>query len=151
MKKKKPDKYDKELEKAYTELKAYNDKKNKNKNDLLQFFIGLLMLGAGLFMIFQNLDVRSSWGTGFWHIGSYSLPNGMVFLPILIGIVMLFLMDRKIFGWIVLSIGVLIVLVSVIMSVNIRWRTTNAYIFIIMFGFTMAGGGLVLRQLFKKN
>ena len=75
--KKKPDKYDKELEKAYADLKAYNDKKNKNKNDLLQFFVGLLMLGAGLFMIFQNLDVRSSWGTGFWHIGPHRLHRGL--------------------------------------------------------------------------
>lgn len=150
-KKDKNDLYQQELEKARRELQEYNDRKNRNKNDLLQFFVGLLMLAAGLFMIFQNLDVRSSWGTGFLRLGGYSLPNGLIFLPIIIGIVMLFLMDRKVFGWIVIAVGIIIVLAAVIMSVNIRWRTTNAYIFIVMFGLAAAGGAMVIRQLFKKD
>lgn len=150
-KKDKNDIYQQELEKARRELQEYNDRKNRNKNDLLQFFVGLLMLAAGLFMIFQNLDVRSSWGTGFLHVGGYSLPNGLIFLPIIIGIVMLFLMDRKIFGWIVIAVGIIIVLAAVIMSVHIRWRTTNAYIFIVMFGLAAAGGAMVIRQLLKKD
>lgn len=145
------DLYKQELEKARRELQEYNDRKNRNKNDLLQFFVGLLMLAAGLFLIFQNLDVRSSWGTGFLRLGGYSLPNGLIFLPIIIGIVMLFLMDRKVFGWIVIAVGIIIVLAAVIMSVNIRWRTTNAYIFIVMFGLAAAGGAMVIRQLFKKD
>lgn len=145
------DLYQQELEKARRELQEYNDRKNRNKNDLLQFFFGLLMLSAGLFMIFQNLDVRSTWGTGFLHVGGYSLPNGLIFLPLLIGIVMLFLMDRKVFGWIFIAVGIIIVITAVIMSVNIRWRTTNAYIFIVMFGLALAGGAMVIRQLFKKD
>ncbi|MCM1132635.1 MAG: hypothetical protein NC340_04095 [Ruminococcus flavefaciens] len=142
------DLYLRELQKARDEL---NGNKKKPKNDLLQFFCGLLMLAGGLFMIFQNLDVRSSWGTGFLHVGTYSLPNGLIFLPVIIGIAMLFLMDRKVFGWIVLAVGIVIILTAVILSVNIRWRTTNAYIFIVMFGLAVSGGAMVIRQLFKKN
>lgn len=143
--------YQQELEKVRMELEEGKKQKNKNKNDLLQFFIGLLMLAAGLYMIFQNLNVQSTWGTGFLHIGGYSLPNGLIFLPIIIGIVMIFLMDRKVFGWIVIAVGIVIILTAVIMSVNIRWRTTNAYIFIAMFGLAAAGGAMVIRQLFKKD
>ncbi len=151
MAKKNDDLYMQELQRIRDELEEGNKKKSKAKNDLLQFFCGLLMLSAGLFLIFQNLDVRSSWGTGFLHLGGYSLPNGLIFLPIIIGIVMLFLMDRKVFGWIFIAVGIIIVLAAVIMSVNIRWRTTNAYIFIAMFGLAAAGGAMVIRQLFKKN
>lgn len=143
--------YQQELEKVRRELSEGKSHRNKAKNDLLQFFCGLLMLAAGLFLIFQNLDVRSTWGTGFLRLGGYSLPNGLIFLPILIGIVMLFLMDRKVFGWIFIAVGIIIVLAAVIMSVNIRWKTTNAYIFIIMFGLAAAGGAMVIRQLFKKD
>lgn len=150
-KKNKDDIYQQELEKVRRELAEGREHKNKAKNDLIQFFCGLLMLAAGVFLIFQNLDVRSSWGTGFLRVGGYSLPNGLIFLPILIGIVMLFLMDRKVFGWIVLAVGLVIVLVAVIMSVNIRWRTTNAYVFIAMFGLAAAGGAMVIRQLLKKD
>lgn len=151
MAKRNDDVYQQELQKIREELREGKSKKSKAKNDLIQFFCGLLMLAAGVFLIFQNLDVRSSWGTGFLHVGGYSLPNGLIFLPILIGIVMLFLMDKKVFGWIVLSVGLVIVLAAVIMSVNIHWRTTNAYIFIAMFGLAMAGGAMVIRQLLKKD
>lgn len=151
MAKRNDDVYQQELQKIREELREGKSKKSKAKNDLIQFFCGLLMLAVGVFLIFQNLDVRSSWGTGFLHVGGYSLPNGLIFLPILIGIVMLFLMDRKVFGWIVLSVGLVIVLAAVIMSVNIHWRTTNAYIFIAMFGLAVAGGAMVIRQLFKKD
>lgn len=148
------DKYDKELEKAYKDLKDYEREKNRDKNDLLAFFCGLLAFGAGLFMILQNVDVSSNWGMGgsgyFFHFGSFSLPNGTIMLPIIIGIAMLFLMDRKIFGWIVLALGIAILLISIISSVHLRWRTSNAYVFLIMFGLVAAGGGTMLRVLFRK-
>ena len=145
-------KYDKELEKAYNELKEMNREQNKNRNDLLNFFLGLLMFGGGLFMVLQNAQVTSSWGSGyFYRIGSWGVPNGLIMLPVLIGIVMLFLMDKKIFGWIVTVLGILFILLTIIMSVRITWRSTSAYVFIIMFGLVAAGGGLMLRALFRKR
>ena len=148
----KKSKYDTELDKAYRDLKEYNDRRDKNRNDLLEFFVGLLMLAAGVFMIFQNLNIESTWGYGgyMFSFGGFNLPNGTIFIPIFIGIVMLFLMERKIFGWIFVAVGLVIVLAAVLMSVRMHWRTTNAYMFVLMFGLTAAGGGLVLRQLFKK-
>ena len=148
---------DKELDKMYKDLLETHDKIRANSKDegnrLLKFFVGLLMLGGGLFMIFQNIEVSSSWGYGgyFFRIGGFGLPNGLIMLPIIIGIAMLFLMDRKIFGWVVLSIGIVVVLLSVMMTTHLRWRTTNAYVFIVMFGLVAAGGGLVLRELFRKD
>jgi hypothetical protein len=147
-------KYDDELEKAYEELRKTKKKRNQDRNDLLSFFIGLLMFGAGLFMIFQNAQMQSLWGWGngsFYRIGSWELPNGLIMIPLLIGIVMLFMMEHKIFGWIVTILGILFVLLTIIMSVRIVWRTTSAYVFIIMFGLVAAGGGLMLKALFRKK
>lgn len=141
----------KELDRIYRELRDSNSSYHDDSNDLLRFFIGLLMLGGGLFMILQNINVTSNWGGYFFHIGSFHLANGMIMLPAIVGIAMLFLMDRKIFGWIVLSIGIVIILLSVLLTTHLQWRTTNAYIFIIMFGLTAAGGGLVIRELFRKR
>lgn len=148
---------EKELDKMYKDLLETRDKAREASKDegnrLLKFFVGLLMLGGGLFMIFQNISVTSSWGYGgyFFRIGGFGLPNGLIMLPIIAGIAMLFLMDRKIFGWVVLSIGIVIVLLSVMLTTHLRWNTTNAYVFIVMFGLTAAGGGLVLRELFRKD
>lgn len=145
-------KYDRELEKAYEELKALRKEEKKNQNDLLTFFIGLLMFGAGLFMVFQNAQVRSSWGEGFFYpLGTWRIPNGLIMLPLIIGIAMLFLMERKIYGWVVSSLGVVFILLSIILSVSVVWRTTSVYVFIIMFGLIAAGGGMMLKILFKKR
>ena len=111
----------------------------------------LRCIAGGLFMIFQNINVSSNWGGYFFHIGSFHIANGMIMLPAIIGIGMLFLMHRKIFGWIVLAIGVVIILLSVLLTTHLAWRTTSAYIFIIMFGLTAAGAGMVLRELFRKD
>lgn len=147
---------DKELEKIYKELREMNENPGKSSsegNDLLRFFIGLVMLAGGLFMIFNNLSISSSWGArGYiFHLGSMGIPNGMVMLPIIVGIGMLCLMKRKIFGWIVIAVGIAIVLLSILLSTHIYWRSTSAYIFIIMFGMTAAGAGLVLRELFRNR
>lgn len=143
-------KYDKELEKAMAELREYENRSKKNKNELLNFFLGLIMFGAGLFLILQNARVTSSWGSGyFYHIGSWGVPNGLVVVPLIIGIMMLFIMDKKIFGWIFVVLGIVFILATIIMSVQIRWVNTSAYVFILMFGLVAAGGGLILRALFK--
>lgn len=146
-------KKDTDLDKMYKELMESRDsaKRDSEGGRLLSFFIGLLMLAGGLFMIFQNINVSSNWGGYFFHIGSFRIANGMIMLPAIIGIGMLFLMHRKIFGWIVLAIGVVIILLSVLLTTHLAWRTTSAYIFIIMFGLTAAGAGMVLRELFRKD
>lgn len=155
---------DKELEKIYEELREMNSASSPSfsshrritgrseGDNLLSFFVGLLMLAGGLFMIFNNLYVTSDWGRGYiFHIGSFNIPNGMVMFPIVVGIAMLFLMERKVFGWVVVAIGIVIVLLSIMLSTQIRWRTTSAYVFIIMFGLTAAGAGLVVRELFRNR
>lgn len=152
---------DEELEKLYKEIrsqKASSDSgdhlrrsSGSESGDLMQFFIGLIMLAGGLYMVLQNINVTSSWGFFSYRIGFFSVSSGMVLLPSVIGILMLFMMEKRIFGWIVLSIGIAIILLSVFLTTHIYWKTTSAYNFIIMFGFVAAGAGMVIKQLFKQR
>ena len=64
---------------------------------------------------------------------------------------MLFLMEKKAYGWIVITVGVVIVLAAVLLNTQMMWRGTNAFNYIIMFGLTAAGGALTLKELLKKN
>ena len=134
----------------YAQLEESARRERKQKNELLRFFGGLLLFGAGMFMIFQNLIVESSWGMGsIFHIGGYGLPNGTIMLPLLIGIALLFLCDRKLWGWLFIAVGFVIILAAVIMSVSVRWRTSSGWMFFAMFALTMAGGAMMLRELFR--
>lgn len=49
---------------------------------------------------------------------------------------------------IVIVLGVLFILVSIIMSVRLYFARTTLYEYILMFGMTAAGIGLMLRTLF---
>lgn len=126
------------------------DKPEKSKSDhvLLDFFLGLLLLGIGLFMVFQMTDVRTSWHT--WYIGSWGVPTGVVAIPLLIGIGMLFFNSKSIIGWIVSVLGIAIILVTIIMSVEFVFRRTSLFLYLLMFGTILAGTGLLLKSLFRK-
>lgn len=131
------------------EIENINSGKKKSSSpSLWQFIIGLILLGAGLFWIFQSVRVTTGYSS-FLSFGSWSVPNGTVIIPLLIGIVMLFVMDKKIFGWIVTGIGIAIILIAIITSVRLYFRSENLFNYILMFGFTAVGGGLVIKNLFK--
>ncbi len=133
-------------------LEEMQREKKKDANALRDFFLGLLMFAGGLFMVMQNIIVRTSWGSGyFYRIGGWNVPNGLVLLPLLIGIVMLFMLDKKFFGWLVTILGIIFILLTIIMSVSISWRTSSAYVFVLMFGLVAAGGGLMLRGMFRSK
>lgn len=124
-------------------------KKGDGDNILLNFFLGLILLAVGVFMVFQCTDVQADWYT--WHIGSWGMPSGVVAIPLLIGIGLLFYNSKSIAGWIVATIGLAFILVTIIMSVHIRFRSTSLFNYILMFGSVLAGTGLLLRSLFKKR
>lgn len=123
-------------------------KKSGTDHVLLHFFLGIILLAAGIFMITKNTYVGMNWYQ--WRFGGLGIPTGAVILPLLVGIGLLFFNGKSIIGWIVTVIGAVIVILSIILSVEIRFATTNLYTFIIMFGCTFAGAGLLLRSLFKK-
>jgi hypothetical protein len=129
---------------------ADREKTGREQPELLRFFGGLLLFGAGMVMIFQNLSVQSTWGYGsIFHFGGLGIPNGTLMIPLLIGIALLFLCERKLWGWLLIAVGIVIILAAVILSVSIHWRTSNGWVFFIMFALTVSGGAMMLRELFR--
>ena len=59
--------------------------KDSGGNELLQFFIGIVLLSAGLFMLSKRVMVHSSWYV--WQIGGFDLSSGTVTIPLIIGII----------------------------------------------------------------
>lgn len=100
-------KLEKEQERLMREINSSSYKK-KDTGSLSQFMVGLILLGVGLFWIFQSVHVST--GFGFYGFGRMGIPGGTVVIPLLIGVVMLFLMEKKIYGLIVTIIGTAIIL-----------------------------------------
>ncbi len=128
---------------------SYQDNKKSGGNELLQFFIGVILLGAGLFMLSKRVMVHSSWYV--WRIGGFDLSSGTVTIPLIIGIIWYFVNSKSIVPKIIITLSVIFIVLSIIMSVRINFVTTSMFDYILIFGMAAAGSGLLLKTLFKKR
>lgn len=127
----------------------YQDKQNSGGNELLQFFIGIILLGAGLFMLSKRVMVHSSWY--IWRIGGFDLSSGTITIPLIIGIIWYFFNSKSIIPKIIITLSVIFIVLTIIMSVRINFVTTSMFDYVLIFGMAAAGSGLLLKTLFKKR
>lgn len=130
-------------------LKAPKTDNNSGKNELLQFFLGIILLGLGLFLLSKRVMVSSSWY--IWRIGSFDLSSGLVTVPLIIGIIWYFFDSKSIIPKIIITLGVIFIVATIIMSIRIYFVTTSMYEYILIIGMAAAGAGLLLKTLFKKK
>lgn len=124
----------------------------KESHPLASFLIGLVLLGAGIYWVLNSFVVSFSWGSLWGGFGmNASLATGLMLVPLLIGIGLLFFLDRKWIGWVVVAIGLLAILVTLLTSVRFRPITASLWQYVVMFGMIAAGCGLVARGLLKSR
>ena len=121
----------------------------KEKDDALDFFIGLILLGVGLFMLSKRVVVHSGWYG--WIIGNFDLSTGTVTIPLIIGIIWYFFNSKSVVPKIIITLSVIFIVVSIIMSVRINFVATSLFDYILIFGMAAAGSGLLLRGTFRKK
>lgn len=138
----------KQISQELNDLKAPSYK-SSSENELLQFFIGVILLGAGLFMLSKRVMVHSSWYV--WRIGGWDLSSGTVTIPLIIGIIWYFFNSRSVMPKIIITLSIIFIVISIIMSVRINFVTTSLFDYVLIFGMAAAGSGLLLKTLFKKR
>ena len=144
------DKENKSLNEEINNLKApKTENNNSEKNELLQFFLGIVLLGLGLFLLSRRVMVSSSWY--IWNIGGFDLSSGLVTVPLIIGIIWYFCNSKSIVPKIIITLGVIFIVATIIMSIRIYFVTTSMYEYILIIGMAAAGAGLLLKTLFKKK
>jgi hypothetical protein len=120
------------------------------------FFIGLVMMCGGFYLLLNAISVTSSFGMsqrlfGFSAMGSQmNITSGMVMLPFIFGVGMIFYNAKGKTGYIgwFLAIGsVSAMLFGVISSVNFHMRTMTAFDLITILVLAVGGLGLFLRSL----
>lgn len=138
------------MSKEIEDLKAPKpEKKDSGGNELLEFFIGVVLLGVGLFMLSKRVMVHSSWY--IWRIGGFDLSSGTIVIPLIIGIIWYFFNSKSVVPKIIITLSVIFIVVSIIMSVRINFVTTSMFDYILILGMAAAGSGLLLKTLFKKR
>ena len=140
----------KEVERLKAE-KASEKKESDSGNELLQFFLGFLLFGGGVYWALNSFIVTSTWGNGYWGLFGLRLPAGVMLIPLLIGIGLLFFMKRKFVGGMVSVLGLLVILISLLSSLQFHAVQGSLYVYVLMFAMIAAGAGLLIRVLFKKR
>lgn len=118
-----------------------------------QFFIGLIMMCGGFYMLLNAIVVRSHFGMGMRLYGfnsfggGFSITTGMVMIPFIFGVGMIFYNSKNLIGWI-LALGSLAALIfGVISSIHFHMRSMSAFELITILVLSMGGLGLFLRSL----
>ncbi len=116
--------------------------------------VGLLLAGLALYLFFDSVYVTSGgggwisgWMGGMGGIGGMmqTSSHGLIFVPLLLGVVALFYDATKSWAWGLLWVGLAIVVVEIMSRLEFRFsmKTSHLMLLLVMLG---AGIGLVLRS-----
>lgn len=116
-----------------------------------QFFLGLIMMCGGFYMLLNAIKISSSFGMRshlyqFSNLGGFNLTSGMVMIPFIFGVGIMFYNYKNILGWI-LTFGSLVALIfGVISSIQFRFTHMSAFDLIVILVLSIGGLGLFLRS-----
>ncbi|MFS2216407.1 hypothetical protein ACEN9H_12645 [Massilia cellulosiltytica] len=114
-----------------------------------QFFLGLVLMCGGFYLLLNSVVVSSSFGLGtrLFGVGGYGITGGIVLIPLVIGIAMIFYNARNVLGWLLAICAFAALVFGVIASVNMSLRTMSAFELICILALAFGGLGLFLRSL----
>jgi hypothetical protein len=114
-----------------------------------QFLLGLVMMCAGFYMLLSSVIVSSSFGLGarLFGIGGFGITSGIILIPLVIGIGMIFYNARSYMGWLIAIASFFAMVFGVISSVSLDLRTMSAFRLITILVLAFGGLGLFLGSL----
>jgi hypothetical protein len=131
-----------------------------SKGGFKQFFGGIFMMGTGFYMLLSKIMVTSSMGGGMGrslyrmsNIGGSSmnmnLTTGMIFIPMIIGIMWIFYNAKSVWGWAIAGTSMGAMIFGVLASLRISMQTIPSFDLITMLVLGFGGIGLFLSSLRK--
>jgi hypothetical protein len=116
------------------------------------FIIGFLMMCTGFYLLMQSVVVTRSFGfgMGLFHFaffgGPVTVTTGMILIPLIFGIGMIFFNSRGVVGWL-LAIGSLAALIAGVLSnLHLALRTMTLFDLLTILVLFIGGFGLFLRS-----
>ena len=116
-----------------------------------RFVLGIALFVAGIYLLLKNIYVQNNVGFGnaMYALGGFSVTSGMLLIPFVIGVSMLFFNYKNIIGW-VLAVGAIgLIIVGVITSIHFTLAGITAFDILIILVIIAGGLGLFLSS-FRK-
>lgn len=114
-----------------------------------QFFLGLVMMCGGFYLLLNSVIVSSTFGLGsrLYGVGGFGITGGIILVPLVLGIGMIFYNARSYLGWLIAVLSFFAMVFGVIASVSLDLRTMSAFHLITILVLAFGGLGLFLGSL----
>jgi uncharacterized protein len=111
-----------------------------------RFFLGIALFVAGMYLLLKNIYVQHSFGFGssFYSLGGFSITSGMLLIPFVIGVGMLFFNYKSLVGWLLAAGALLALIVGVITSITFTLAGMSAFDILMILVLVAGGLGLFL-------
>jgi len=119
------------------------------KGGIGRFFIGLIMMIAGGYLFLDAIRVTNGFhlGYSFMRFGSFHLTGGMVLVPFIFGVGMIFYNGKSIVGWLLSGSSIVMLGFGIITNIHFRLRSMSAFELMTILVLTVGGIGLFLSSL----
>lgn len=123
-----------------------SEKNNKKASDFIEFYMGILLIIAGVFFLLSKAVVHS--GFYNWSMGGLNISTGLVVVPLMIGIIWLVNNPKSILARLITIAGAIFIVGSIIINIRISFTTTSMVDYIIMMMLIAGGIGLIIKASF---
>ncbi len=114
-----------------------------------RFIIGLFMFLTGGYLLLNNIMVYNnySFGMAIYNVGGYGISAGILLIPFMIGIGMVFFNSKNILGWLIAIGAIALIIIGVITSLHFSFRTLTMFQLLAILVLFIGGLGLLLSSL----
>lgn len=114
-----------------------------------RFLIGLIMLCGGVYLLLNSINVHSQYGFSarLYNIGGFGVTSGMIMIPFMFGVGMVFYNARNYLGWLLAGGSIIGLIFGVISSIQFTFRAMSAFDLIVILVLSVGGLGLFLSSL----
>ncbi|PTX54048.1 hypothetical protein C8N43_2853 [Litoreibacter ponti] len=113
------------------------------------FLLGFVMICAGGYLLLNGIIVRPQFGLGMvaFRVGGVPVTSGMVLVPFMFGVGMIFYNARNFLGWGLAAASLIALVFGVIANINLQMVRMSAFDLLVILVLLVGGIGLFLRSL----
>lgn len=114
-----------------------------------QFLIGIVMMIAGFYLLFNAIAIETRFGLGMrlYGIGGVGITSGMLMIPFIGGIIFIFYKASNPVGWLLSAGSLIAMVVGVLANSQFSFRAMSAFDLIVILVLAFGGLGLFLKSL----
>lgn len=117
-----------------------------------RFFLGLAMFLIGGYLLLSAIQVSNGFGLGYglFSVGRVTVTSGIVLIPFIFGIGIVFFNANSYAGWLLTIGSLLLLIVGIITSTHFYLRSMSAFELLLILVLLFGGIGLFMSALRKQ-